>query len=156
VAGGDTSSRVWRQRCLATRSTRRARARCRRGAHLLTLLCALLELSDLGALGVERHLHQEHLALLGDELTHVLLLLAPIARGSGNEVELRLLQRRAAVAAGQLGHHRSAGVLLDALLPHMLLLRLLTLGALALRLLVAQREYLLVDRHVERVVARHR
>ena len=58
-----------------------------RSAHLLALSQGLLlhsgllfQLPDLLALRVQAHLHQKHLALLGDELRHALLFLLPIVR----------------------------------------------------------------------------
>lgn len=40
----------------------------------------LLQFSDFLSLGIQAHLHEEHLALLGNELCHALFLLLPIIR----------------------------------------------------------------------------
>ena len=128
-------------------STLRPRRRRRQpwGAYLLALLRALLQLADLCALCIQGHLHEKHLALLGNEVAHVFLLLSSIPCGSGNQVKLRLLQRRAhGLELGVCCQQLCCAVLLDALLPHMQLLGLLPLLPLAGGLLLAQREYLLV------------
>ena len=55
-----------------------------------------LKLENFRALGVQRHLNEEHLALLGKKLGHVLLVLPPLARRSCREVERRLRAGRLA------------------------------------------------------------
>jgi hypothetical protein len=120
-------------------------------AHLLALLRTLLQLPDLCSLRVQRHLHEEHLSLLGDKVGHILLLLPAIACGGGDEVELGLAHGRRVVLTELLRQRARHGP--HALLPHVLRLQLLALLALARGLLIAQRKHLLVCRHVERVGA---
>mmetsp|Transcript_7592 Transcript_7592/g.22342 ORF Transcript_7592/g.22342 Transcript_7592/m.22342 type:complete len:601 (-) Transcript_7592:24-1826(-) len=134
----------------------------RLGERLLALLSALLELAYLRPLGVERHLHEEHLPLLGNEVRHVLLLRAPLSRGRSDEAELatvsvsRRLSRRAVtlvvcmVRAHDLPEAEAA-LAWRRLVPNALVHARRTLLRLALTLLVAQGKHLIVRGHAERV-----
>mmetsp|Transcript_19178 Transcript_19178/g.67688 ORF Transcript_19178/g.67688 Transcript_19178/m.67688 type:complete len:544 (-) Transcript_19178:228-1859(-) len=94
---------------------------------LLLHVRLVLQLADLLALGVERHLHKEHLALLGDEVGHVLLLAPPVVADGRRRRRHQAARVSCARARARVGGREQVGDLprlahaarLRRLLPHL-------------------------------------